>query len=315
MSSPDTPTVAPERKAPGPHDTLDLAAAYARYQQIRDRLPAVGRAGAPRYADRLLDTADVCDGYVFDSFGVLNVGETAIDGAADCLAALRSMGKRFCILTNAASYTSDAALTKYRRMGLDVRPGEVVSSRDVALAHLDSVARGLRWAAISAEGDAFEDTSGAVTDLLAAGADWASAEAFLFLSTARWSRALQDRLVDEIGRRPRPVVVGNPDLVAPREGGLSIEPGFWAHDLQDRTGVRPHLFGKPYPAAFEAAAERLGGGRLAMVGDTLHTDILGGQANGLDSILVTRHGLFAGEAVEPYVADSGIFPTWIIPSI
>lgn len=295
--------------------TTTLAAAYARYQEIRTRLPEIRSGGTPARADRLLDTAHLYDGYVFDSFGVLNVGETAIEGAAECLAALRAAGKAFCVLTNAASYTGEVAHEKYRRLGLDVRRDEIVSSRDVALAHLDAVAPDLRWSAIAAEEDAFEDAPCPVSDLLTDGADWSAAEGVLFLSSARWGRALQDRLVDELVRRPRPVVVGNPDLVAPREGGLSIEPGFWAHDLQDRTPVTPQFFGKPYGAAFEAAAARLGGGRLAMVGDTLHTDILGGQAAGLDTVLVTDHGLFAGESVDPYVADSRISPTWIMPSI
>ena len=62
---------------------------------------------------------------------------------------------------------------------------------------------------------------------------------------------------------------------------MTIEPGFWAHDLQDRTGIRPMLFGKPYSDAFDIALSGLKGSRFAMIGDTLHTDILGGQAAGL----------------------------------
>jgi glycerol 3-phosphatase-2 len=52
-----------------------------------------------------------------------------------------------------------------------------------------------------------------------------------------------------------------------------------------------------------------------MIGDTLHTDILGGQAAGFGTILVTRHGLFAKHPVETYIRQSGIVPTWIIPTI
>ena len=295
---------------------LSTAAAYARYEAIRSRLPAaVPPARPPVYGAGLLDTVAEYDGYVFDSFGVLNVGETAIPGAATCLNALRAMGKGICVLTNAASYTSDDAFTKYRRLGLDIRRAEIVSSRDVALAHLEAVAPGIRWGAISAADDSFADFNADVFDLLSGGQDWDRADGLLFLSSARWTPALQDQLVAELRRKPRPVVIANPDLVAPREGGLSVEPGWWAHDLQDRTGIEPDYFGKPYAAAFTAAAACLGSGRLAMVGDTLHTDILGGQAAGLATILVTRHGLFAGENVEGYIADSGIVPDWIMPSI
>ena len=299
---------------------LTVAAAHARYEAIRPRLPEIRRVGAPRTARNLLETADHYDGYLFDSFGVLNVGDRAIPGAAECLVSLRALGKPFCILTNAASYTSKAALSKYHRLGLDVRQEEIVSSRDVLFSHLRDSGSSLSWAAICAEEDAFEDATAPVVDLLADERHWDRAEGFMFLSSARWTQALQDRLVDALRQRPRPVTVGNPDLVAPREGGLTIEPGYWAHDLEDRTGIKPAFYGKPYRDAFLAGAQRLAllnasGPRIAMVGDTLHTDILGGQAAGLDTILVTDHGIYAGQSLHGFVTGSKIDPTWTIPSI
>ena len=296
--------------------TLPLAEAWARYEAIRERLPAVSARGPTRQVRGLLDVAAEFDGFLFDSFGVLNVGETAISGAAECLVALRHMGKRLRILTNAASYTGDAALLKYHRMGLDVRRDEIVSSRDVTFAHLDAVAPALNWGAIGTGEDDFADAgANRMFDLLKSGRSWDAAEGFLFLSSARWTPDLQAGLVAALLRRPRPVVIGNPDLVAPREGGLSVEPGFWAHDLQDRTGIVPRLFGKPYPEAFQIALSGMGPGRHAMIGDTLHTDILGGQAAGLSTILVTEHGIFAGHDTAPFIEQSGIVPDIALPSI
>lgn len=294
---------------------LTLEAAHQRYEEIRPRLPQIDTQGAANTADNLLATEDYYDGYLFDSFGVLNVGETAIEGAADCLTALREMGKSFCVLTNAASYTSAAALKKYKKLGLDIREGEVISSRDVMFAALNATQPRLGWAAICASDDLFEDAPSPVQNLLQDVTDWDQVEGFMFLSAAPWNDVLQDRLVASLHRRPRPVVVGNPDLVAPRETGLTIEPGFWAHDLQDRTRIDIRFFGKPYPDAFATASRRLGVERVAMVGDTLHTDILGAQTYGLDTILVTQHGLYAGQPVGDYSASSGISPTWIIPTL
>lgn len=296
--------------------TMPLSAAWARYEAIRDRFPAARSGGTTRQAGELLEVAAEFDGFLFDSFGVLNVGEIAIPGAAACLETLRATGKRIRVLTNAASYTGDAALQKYRRMDLDIRRDEIVSSRDVTFAHLESVAPGLSWGAIAAEDDDFADApSLRIHDALATGQSWDAAEGVLFLSSARWTPARQDQLVDALLHRPRPVVIGNPDLVAPREGGLSVEPGFWAHDLQDRTGIVPRLFGKPYPEAFRIALAGMGPGRYAMIGDTLHTDILGGQAVGLSTILVTDHGLFAGQDTAPFIAQSGIVPDIALPAI
>ena len=72
---------------------------------------------------------------------------------------------------------------------------------------------------------------------------------------------------------------------------------------------------KPYRLAFELAAKRMSTNNLVMIGDTLHTDILGGQAAGFDTVLVTDHGLFKNKPIRPYIDASGIHPTWIMNSI
>lgn len=284
---------------------LDTDGAFRLYETVRPHLPHAAFPDASDSVETLEDVADRYDGFVLDAFGVLNVGQTPIPGAVERMARLRALGKRLCVLTNAASYTRAEAEAKYRALGFDFAPEEVVSSRDVAVAHLPP---GLTWAAICAEGDGFSDIDADTHDLLAEAGLWDDADGFLFLSSLRWTAALQDRLVAALAARPRPVVIANPDLVAPREDGLSIEPGYWAHDLRQRTGTAPVFYGKPYGDAFAAAAARLGPGRYAMVGDTLHTDILGGRAAGLGTVLIADHGLFAGRAVAPYVAASGIVP-------
>jgi len=299
--------------APPPQPMLPFEHAIARYEAIRDRLPRAAAPVVPKLAGSLAETFGSYDGYLFDSFGVLNVGDSAIPGAADCLGVLRRTGKPFCILTNAASYTSAEAFHKYQKLGLDVRQEEILSSRDVLLGEIESLHPGLLWGAIAAPEDDFHDTRSRLIHLR--GADWQAVEGFVFLSAVGWTEADQNRLVAALIARPRPVLVGNPDLVAPREGGLTVEPGFWAQDIQDRTGIPVTCFGKPFPQAFALAAARTGGGRLAMVGDTLHTDILGGQAAGHGTVLATDHGLFKGRDVTPFLAASGITPDWIVPAI
>lgn len=295
----------------------DAPAAFRRYEAIRDRLPAARFPARSQALPSLAEVADHVDGFILDAFGVLNVGETAIPGAVDRMAQLRARGKRLVVLTNAASYTRGELLAKYRRMGFDFTADEVVSSRDVAVAALDRVLPGARWAALSAAGDSYADVPALLVDAIAQPAAFEDADAFLFLSTTRWTEALQDRLLSALARRPRPVVIANPDLVAPRETGLSLEPGLYAHDLLDALpGLSLHWFGKPFPEAYGEVLARTGlpPERLAMVGDTLHTDVLGGAAAGCRSVLVTGHGLFAGMAVAPLIAQSGLVPDFIVPT-
>lgn len=294
----------------------DAPAAFARYEAIRPRLPVARYPVRSLRLPSLDEVADQVDGFLLDAFGVLNVGETAIPGAVARMAALRARGKRLAVLTNAASYTRDQLLAKYHRLGFDFTADEVVASRDVAVARLDRIAPGATWAAIAAAGDTFADIPARLVDAVADPDAFDRADAILFLSTARWSPELQHRLIDALARKPRPLVIANPDLVAPREGGLTLEPGLFGHDLLDALATEVHWFGKPFPEAFAEGIARTGlaPGRLAMVGDTLHTDVLGGAAAGCRTVLVTDHGLFAGRDTAPFIAASGIMPDFIVPS-
>ena len=292
----------------------DAEAAFRRYEEVRPRLPQATYPVASHHMATLEQAADRWDGFVLDAFGVLNVGETAIPGAVARMASLRARGKRLCVLTNAASYTRPELLAKYHRLGFDFTLSEVVSSRDVAAARIAARWPGAHWAAISAPGDGFADLPLRVTDAIENPAAFHDADAILFLSSVRWTPALQERLSEALARTPRPLIVANPDLAAPREDGLSQEPGLFAHDLIDRLGTETHWFGKPFAEGFADACDRTGlpPDRLAMVGDTLHTDVLGGAAAGMGTVLVTRHGLFAGLDVAPFIAASGIVPDVVV---
>ena len=293
--------------------TLTTEAAFRRYEEVRDRLPAAGFAAETLDCGGLLEIADEVDAFVLDSFGVLNVGETAIPGAIECLAELRARGKRLIVLTNAASYPLSEALRKYARLGFDFSEDEVVSSRDVAVARIEALAPGAAWGAIAAPGDGFEDIASDVRHW-----DGGACDGFLMLSSIAMTDALVQELEASLREHPRPLVIANPDLVAPRETGLSLEPGYYAHLLADLLGIRPAFYGKPYGEAFADAFARLGDippERIAMVGDTLHTDILGGRAAGARTVLVRDHGLFAGRDTGPFIAASGIVPDFSCASI
>ena len=267
---------------------------------IRDRLPPAPPPGPIRRAACLMEVADDYDGFLFDDDGVLTEGDEARPGAVACLAALRATGRPFRVLATDAGCAPQAALARFRRMGLDLRDGEVLSARTAALSMLG----GRGWGAITAPGDALTDAGGRVHDLLADG-DWSAARGIVFLSAARWDAALQDRLVACLRARPRPVVVAGPDLTAPRAGGPSALPGLWAHDLQQRTGIVPHVVAKPCRTPRAAGL----GGRVAMVGDVLHVDVPGGMAAGCDTILVTGRG---GPGA---IRDGAIAPDVVLPSL
>ncbi len=298
-----------------PAKPMDTAATvFDRYEAVRHRLPSASPPASTSQIASLHDIAAHADAFVFDAYGVLNIGEAAIPGAAQRLRELREIGCQIRILSNAASYTHAGAVTKFQKLGMGVKDHEIITSRDATLAHLD----GRLWGCIAAPQDNFSDISAPTRRLVDAPSSYDQVEGFLFLSTEVWSLDRQALLEAALLKRPRPVIIANADLVAPREHGFSLEPGYFGHQLADRGIQDVRFFGKPFPAVYEmveASLPSLSPERIVMCGDTLHTDILGAASRGWRIVLVEKDGLFSGQDTGAYLCQANLFPTWRLSRI
>jgi HAD superfamily hydrolase (TIGR01450 family) len=293
---------------------LTTPSIFDRYQEVRSRMPQASTVRSTREISALTDIADEVSAFVFDAFGVLNVGETLIKGADQRLDQLRALGRHIRILTNAASYDRTSAVGKFKRLGLRIEPDEIITSRDAALAALTP---GL-WGAIAAPEDRLADIS---VDLLRLGdrvEDYDHVEGFLFLSSSGWTPARQDALLASLQREKRQVIIANADLAAPRDHGFSLEPGHFGHLLMDEGIDTVRFFGKPFDEVYNLVEQSLGGvptDRIAMCGDTLHTDIMGAAARNWRTVLVTQDGLFSGHNTVEFCQKSGLHPDWRLARI
>ena len=290
--------------------------AFDAYQAVRARLPAPAFTGKFTDAGTLADIAEGFDVFLLDAFGVLNIGETAIEGVAERIRDLRDAGKRVLVVSNAAGYPKRVLIERYARLGFEFTPEDVVTSRDALLGELATRAP-MRWGIMASQRFAMEELEHLDCHFLTEDTDtYNAAEGFLLIGAAEWSEERQELLVAATRKNPRPVLVGNPDIVAPREVGLSREPGFYAHRLADETGIEPEFFGKPFASIYDLALARLGGepdrARILMVGDTLHTDVLGGRAAGLATALVAGFGSLATSDVGAAIKQSAIVPDFVI---
>ncbi|MEP1209302.1 MAG: HAD-IIA family hydrolase [Rhizobiaceae bacterium] len=297
---------------------FDAVSAFAFYEAVRSNLPTANFPATSRRAGGLQEIADQIDVFVFDAYGVLNVGSTPIEGATQTVAALRQMGKRVFVLTNSATFPAQKNFQKFQKFGFDFSAEEIISSRMGAHAHV-AAHPARRWGVVGKLDSAPEDF-GVETRILGddpADYDWA--EAFLLLSTWDWNTDRQILLDQAFQKNPRPMVVANPDVIAPLELAFSTEPGFIGHRTIARFGGDVVFHGKPFASVFELVMQRLAPdqlrSRIAMVGDTLHTDVLGGAAQGWSTVLVSDHGLFRGQDIAKPIAESQIVPTYIVPQI
>lgn len=287
---------------------------FARYEELRARLPQNRARANTKPISSLLDLQHQANAFVFDAFGVLNVGTEPIPGAAERLDQLREAGCAIRILSNAASNGKAQTLEKFRALGMQIAEVEIITSRDAALQALDN----RLWGVIAAPDDKLEDIPSPALRLDQDAAAYGRAEGFLFLSSAEWNAQKQAMLTASLEQMPRPVVIANADLVAPRSDGLSLEPGFFGHRMADQGQQDVRFFGKPYAEVYTLAAQTLpdiAPERIVMCGCTLHTDILGAAAQGWKTVLVTRDGVLAGQDPEKFIEASGIHPDYSLERI
>ena len=235
-------------------------------------------------------------GFVFDLDGCVWQGERLNPGAAETLAALHRAGRGVAYLTNNSRARGAEVSAKLRRFGVTpsepaLTPleivGDVVAERYgpsrvlvIGAPELAAVVEGAghtlvdvkawRNATVVAVGNDFDLTY----ERLAAAARAAAAGA--------------------------PVVTPNLDPRLPLEDGDFL-PGCGAivEAVCVAAGVRPVVVGKPEPPLFRIALARLGlrPPEAAMVGDSVTSDVAGGHAVGMRTVL------YAPDGAPPDAAD------------
>jgi HAD superfamily hydrolase (TIGR01450 family) len=300
-----------------PSDTSrDARWAFSAYEAVRHRLPNASFGKTSQNVANLGDLTDRFDVFLLDAFGVLNVGEQAMAGAPERVRQLQGAGKTVMVVSNSAGYPKRLLLEKYARLGFAFAPSDVLTSREVLLAALGPRPTP-KFGLMASKKFGREELEHLKADFLAENGDlYDTVDAFLLIGSAEWTDERQALLEASLRTNPRPVLVGNPDIVAPRAVGLSREPGHYAHRLADATGVAPVFFGKPFGNIFDMVRARLSHtvapDRIVMVGDTLQTDILGGRVAGIKTALVTDFGALKGLDASAAIKQSGIVPDFIM---
>ena len=262
----------------------------------------------------------------FDAFGVLKNSEGLLPGIEHTFDWLRENGKDFYVLTNDASRGPQELAESYYRQGLHAIPPErIISSGMLAREYLDLKVRSGTVAYLGTEKSAhYLETSGLKTlpisqvDLK----DVADINALVLLDDEGfdWNTDL-NKTVNLLRKRNIPVIVANTDTTYPvSKSRIAIAIGGVAKMIETIVGKQFIRFGKPDAQLFMFAYERLENAAhvskrdILMVGDTLKTDILGGNKFGLDTVLVLT-GNTQPQDAEILIRSTGIIPTYICKSV
>jgi len=213
-----------------------------------------------------------------------------IPGAAGALEELRRRGYRRRFLTNITRRSRETVARQSREMGFAVEEGEILTASYLTALYLKRLGRPRCW--ILLDGDGLTEFSG--LEQTEEGAEYVvlgdMAERFTYDLLNRVLRLLWNG-AGFIAMQADPYDLG------PR--GPTVNVGGWLALLERASGRRALLVGKPSPLAYELALAELGlpAGEVATVGDRVESDVGGGKAAGLRTVLV-RTGHFRPQDLE-----------------
>ena len=248
------------------------------------------------------------DHVLLDLDGCLWVGDEALDGAVDAVAALREAGKGIAFLTNDVRHAPEEFVRKLWRLGFQASVDEVLTC---------GAALQFVLAERSEGGAAFVIGSQALVDHVAdAGMRIVNNTEFATRADVVVAAGHDAFDYRELRIATQAVMRGAELIGVTRDRTFPMPDGPWPGSgailaaVEEATGRRAErTVGKPEPDMYAAARDRLGEGRYLAVGDRLDIDVEGARRAGIDSALVltgiTPRAEAASAVPRPtHVADS-----------
>ena len=253
-----------------------------------------------------MGSTDGVDGFALDLDGVVWLGGEPIPGAVEAIASLRERGRRVVFLTNDTRSTRQDYEERLRKLGVDARPGDVLTS---GTAVAEGLARESPGAVVYVVGsDALR------RELASAGLEVVCAVDGRVDAVVVGGHAGFD--YSELSEAMAAVRAGgqlwatNRDPVYPTTAGLLPGTGAIVAAVETASDRTAQVAGKPEAPMFEAARRRLGVDRPAVVGDSLDSDIAGGARAGYATILV-----LTGRATRGDVDRASVRPDLVLPDL
>jgi HAD superfamily hydrolase (TIGR01458 family) len=219
------------------------------------------------------------EGLLLDIDGVLAVSWEPLPGAVQAMASLRAERVPFRLITNTTTHTRRDLAATLREAGFEVDGDEIVTAVTATSSYLQEHHAGRR-AFVLTDGVPIAGAPQEADVIVIGGAS----DAF----TYQTMNGIFRRLMEGV-----PLVGMHRNLYWKTSQGWELDGGAYIAGLEEATGTRAVICGKPARTYFEAALALLGvpAARAAMVGDDVTNDIEGARAAGMTGVLV-RTGKF-----------------------
>jgi len=241
-------------------------------------------------------------GILLDVDGVLHVSLSPLPGAAETLRWLAQKGYSYRCVTNTTIFARLTLARNLQAIGLPVDADQLITAPVATASYLRQHYAGKRcW--LLTKGDTAEDFAG--IDLVEEGAE------VVVIGGA------EELLSYETMNRIFRLVMDGADLLAMHTNlywrtaqGLQLDSGPFIYALEQATGKRATVLGKPNRTFFEQALLALGvpAQEAVMVGDDLENDVRAAQQAGLRGILVGTGKHTADSPLLAHIRPDALLP-------
>ncbi|HEY4653003.1 MAG TPA: HAD-IIA family hydrolase [Cyclobacteriaceae bacterium] len=258
----------------------------------------------------------------FDAYGVLKNYNGLIPGIEGTIRHLMENGIDFYVLTNDASRSPKDLAASYQTLGIkEITEHKIISSGMLAREYLRfKVKKGTVTYLGTSKSAHYIETLGlnilSIRQLDLDNLDDINAVVLLDDEGFDWKRDV-NKVINLLRKKNIPVIVANTDFAYPvTDEEVAIAIGGISDMVEMIVGKRFIKFGKPDSQMFMFAYERILEARnvskdkILMVGDTLKTDILGGNKFGIDTVLVLSGNTLPDQA-NFLIRSTGIIPNFI----
>ncbi|MFN8415094.1 MAG: TIGR01459 family HAD-type hydrolase [Cytophagaceae bacterium] len=261
----------------------------------------------------------------FDAFGVLKNYKGLVPGIESTFEALEKNGQEYFVVTNDASRSPEQLAASYHKLGFHkITADRIISSGMLAKEFIELKVKEGYVAYLGTEHSAHYIQSAGiktipVSEINDDNINQVNALVLLDDEGFDWFQDI-NKAVNLLRKRTIPAIVANTDNTYPlSKHEVAIAIGGIATMLESIVGKRFIRFGKPDSQVFMFAFDMIRATRdiskkdILMVGDTLQTDIAGGNNVGLDTALVLT-GNTRVDDYETKIKSTGIMPTYICDS-
>ena len=237
------------------------------------------------------------EGFLIDLDGTVYRGEKLVEGAADTIRQLASLGKRFVFVSNRGNFSRAMCREKLAQMGLEVPPETLLLTSTVTAMYLRDHHPGSSVWVLGEQG--LKDELSTFGILLAPRPEAAGWLVITLHETLTYRDLNQAFRAVRGGAK---IIATNADRMVPTEEGDCIDVAGMIGAIAYSTGKDPDVVvGKPSSIMAEAALQVLGlpSDKCMVIGDSLSSDIALAGRHGMKSALVLSGSATREDAAGP----------------